>query len=85
VTNAARPEWIVLGNEDELNPLAGYVVSFAHFHEQGFGTPASNFFHGLLRHYRIEMQNLNPNSLLQIAVFVALCEGYQGIRLNFAL
>jgi hypothetical protein len=31
------------------------------------------------------MQNLNPNSILQIAVFVALCEGYLGIRPNFAL
>jgi hypothetical protein len=31
------------------------------------------------------MQNLNPNSVLQIAFFVALCEGYLGIRPNFAL
>jgi hypothetical protein len=31
------------------------------------------------------MQNLNPNSVLQIAVFVALCEGYLGIRPNFVL
>jgi hypothetical protein len=31
------------------------------------------------------MQNLNPNSILQIMVFVALCEGYLGIRPNFAL
>jgi hypothetical protein len=85
VTNAALPEWIVLGNEDEPNPPTGYVVSFAHFHEQGFRMPASNFFHGLLHHYKIVMQNLNPNSILQIMVFVALCEGYLGIRPNFAL
>jgi hypothetical protein len=44
VTNATRPEWIVPGNEDEPNPPVGYVVSFAHFHERGFRTPASNFF-----------------------------------------
>jgi hypothetical protein len=31
------------------------------------------------------MQNLNPNSALQIVFFVALCEGYLGIRPNFAL
>jgi hypothetical protein len=31
------------------------------------------------------MQNLNPNSVLQISVFVTLCEGYLGIRPNFAL
>jgi hypothetical protein len=47
--------------------------------------PASNFFRDLLHYYRIEMQNLNPNLVLQIAVFVALCEGYLGIRPNFAL
>jgi hypothetical protein len=39
-------------------------VSFAHFHEWGFGTPVSNFFSGLLHYYRIELQNLNPNSVL---------------------
>jgi desulfoferrodoxin (superoxide reductase-like protein) len=62
VTNAAHPEWIILGNEDELTP-PGYVVSFAHFHERGFRTPVSNFFHEL-HHYKIELQNLNPNSIL---------------------
>jgi hypothetical protein len=31
------------------------------------------------------MQNLNPNSILQIGVLIALCEGYLGIRPNFAL
>jgi hypothetical protein len=45
----------------------------------------SNFFCELLHHYGIELQNLNPNSILQIVVFVALCEGYLGIRPNFAL
>jgi hypothetical protein len=51
----------------------------------GFGTPASNFFRGLLHHYGIELQNLNPNLVLQIVVFVALCEGYLGIKPDFAL
>jgi hypothetical protein len=68
-----------------LNPPTGYVVSFTHFHERGFGTPASNFFRDLLHHYGVEMQNLNPNSIWQIMVFTALCEGHLGIRPNFAL
>jgi hypothetical protein len=42
-------------NEDEPNPHAGYVVIFVHFHEQGFGTPVSNFFRGLLHYYGIEL------------------------------
>jgi hypothetical protein len=45
----------------------------------------SDFLHMLLHHYRMELQNLNPNSILQITVFVALCEGYLGIKPNFAL
>jgi hypothetical protein len=53
--NVARPEWIIPGNEDEPNPPAGYVISFMHFHERGFETPASNFFRGLLHHYEIEL------------------------------
>jgi hypothetical protein len=61
--NAAQSEWIIPGNKDELNPPTGYVVSFTHFHEQGFGMLASDFFCGL-HHYGIELQNLNPNSIL---------------------
>jgi hypothetical protein len=85
MTNVVQPEWIILDNEDKLNPHIGCVVSFTYFHEQGFKTPTSDFFNGLLRHYRIKLQNLNPNLILQIVVFVALCEGYLGIKPNFAL
>jgi hypothetical protein len=66
-------------------PPASYIVSFTHFHEQGFRTPASNFFRGLLHYYGIELQNLNPNLILQITVFITLCEGYLGIKPNFTL
>jgi hypothetical protein len=45
----------------------------------------NNFFHGLLHYYGIELHNLNPNSILQIVVFGTLCEGYLGIKPNFAL
>jgi hypothetical protein len=73
------------GNKDVPQCPTNYVVSFAPFHERGLRTPASDFFCGLLHHYGIALQNLNPNSILQIMVFVALCEGYLGIKPNFAL
>jgi hypothetical protein len=76
MTNAVQLEWIIPSIKDEPNPPASYVVSFTHFHEQGFGMPTSNFFRKLLHHCGIELHNLNPNSVLQIVVFVALCEGY---------
>jgi hypothetical protein len=55
VTNAAQPEWRLPDNEDHLDPPTVDVVSFAHFHKQGFGIPASKFFRGLLHHYGIEL------------------------------
>jgi hypothetical protein len=69
--DAAQPEWRLPNNEDHPDPPPGYVMSFTHFHEWGFGTLVSKFFRGLLCHYGIDLQNLNPNSVLQIVVFVA--------------
>jgi hypothetical protein len=62
--NATQPKWIIPSNEDDPNPPTGYVISFMHFHGRGFGTPASDFIRGFLYHYRMELQNLNPNSIL---------------------
>jgi hypothetical protein len=38
-----------------------------------------------LDHYKIEPVHLNPNSILQITVFVHLCEAFLGISPNFLL
>ena len=81
----AESEWRYPGEESEPRPGDGYVVSFAHFHERGFTTPPSRFFRGLLHHYGLELQHLNPNNILHILAFVALCEGYLGIEPNFSL
>ena len=43
-------EWWLLGNEDASSSPEGYVVSFAHFHERGFTTPAHKFLRGLLNY-----------------------------------
>ena len=42
-TRTAAEEWRLPNNEDALSPPEGYVVSFAHFHERGFTTPAHKF------------------------------------------
>jgi hypothetical protein len=55
------------------------------FHERGLATPANCFFRGLLHYYGAELQHLNPNGVQHIACFIALCEGYLGIRLCFEL
>ena len=81
----ATEEWRLPGNEDTLSPPDGYVVSFAHFDERGFTTPAHKFLRGLLHYYKVELQHLTPNGVQNIAAFVALCEGFLGISPHFDL
>ena len=78
-------QWRLPGDEDEPSPPEGYVVSFALFHERGFAVPAHKFLWGLLEYYQVELQHLNPNGVLHIAAFVALCEGFLGISPHFDL
>ena len=56
-----KAETLKPGEEDLPLPSDGYVVSFVHFHERGFATPAYRFLRGLLHYYKIELQHLNPN------------------------
>ena len=60
---SAVQEWLIPGDEGELAPLEGYVVSFALFHERGFAVPAHKFIWGLLEYYQVELQHLNPNGV----------------------
>jgi hypothetical protein len=69
----------VPGNEEEPNPMEGYVVSFASFHECGFGVSSSHFMRALPNYYGVELHNFNPNSIVQAAIFMAVCEGCLGI------
>jgi hypothetical protein len=55
------------------------------FFQSGFGLPTCEFLYSLLHHYEIELDHLNPNSILEIAVFVHLCETFLGVPPNFAL
>jgi hypothetical protein len=49
------------------------------------GLPICDFLHDLLDHYRIELDHLNPNSVLQITSFVHLYEAYLRIPPNFPM
>ena len=42
-------------DEDMSSLPEGYVMSFAHFHEWGFATPAHKFLQGLLHYYKIKL------------------------------
>jgi hypothetical protein len=78
LSGGPQPEWMVPGEADPTPP-PGYVVSFTPFHERGFGVPASRFMRALLHYYGVELDNFNPNSIVQAAIFAVVCEGFLGI------
>jgi hypothetical protein len=45
----------------------------------GLSFPPSYFLKGVLRHYRLQLHHIAPNSFTALAGFIALCEGYLGI------
>jgi hypothetical protein len=55
------------------------------FFQCGFGLLTCEFLCSLLHHYQIELAHLNPNSILQIVVFVHLCEAFLAAPLNSTL
>jgi hypothetical protein len=58
---------------------------FVPFLIRGLVLPASPFFRGLLYFYALNLTHLNPNFVLQIAVFVHLWEAFLGILPHFGL
>jgi hypothetical protein len=78
------PQWRPATGEDLSTPNTNEIVMFSSF-QRGVGLPINNFFRGLLDHYQIVLVHLNPNSILQITVFVHLCEAFLGILPNFPL
>jgi hypothetical protein len=77
-------QWRPVTGEDILTPNTTKIVVLASF-QHGFRLPVYDVLRSLLDHYQIELVHLNPNSILQIAVFVHLCEAYLGIPPNFSL
>jgi hypothetical protein len=79
LSGGPQPEWLAPGSEANPTPPPGYVVSFTPFHERGFGMPVSRFMRALPHYYGVELHNFNPNSIVQAAIFVVVCEGFLGI------
>jgi hypothetical protein len=51
----------------------------------GLALPISPFFRSLLDFYRLNLTHLNPNSILQISIYVHLCEAFLGVLPHFGL
>jgi hypothetical protein len=72
-------------SDREPNPPHDYVVSCVRLHECSFTAPTSHFMWGLCHHYRAVLHNFVPNAISQATYFVAVCEGYLGIPMNWDL
>jgi hypothetical protein len=77
-------QWRPAADEDIPTPNTNEIVVFYSF-QRGFSLPAGDFFYGLIDHYQIELVHLNPNFILQIAIFIHHCEAFPGIPPNFPL
>jgi hypothetical protein len=66
-------QWRPAAREDIPTPNTNEIVVFSSFFQHGFGLLACDFLYGLLDHYKIELVHLNPNSILQTAVFIHIC------------
>jgi hypothetical protein len=60
-------------------------VVYVPFLLRGLALPISPFFRGLLDFYHLNLTHLKPNSILQISIFVHLCEAFLGILPHFGL
>jgi hypothetical protein len=58
-------------------------VIYVSFLLRGLALPISPFFRGLLDFYRLNLTHLNPNSILQISIYVHLCEAFLGVLPHF--
>jgi len=69
--------------ENELPVLeVEEIASLVAFHERGLGYPAHDFLRGLLHHWEIKLQHLNPNRILHLAGFMMVCEVFLGVDAN---
>jgi hypothetical protein len=60
-------------------------VIYVPFLLRGLALPISPFFRGLLDFYLLNLTHLNPNSILQISIYVHLCEAFLGVLPHFGL
>jgi hypothetical protein len=66
---------VLAPNSTEILMLKSHV-------ERGLSMPLSQFFMNLLKYYGLQLHHIAPNSLVSVAGYVALCEGFLRIRLR---
>ena len=82
---ASERRWRIASADPRPRPSPGEFVAFLAFLERGLGFPTSEFFRRFLDFYGLQVHDLTPNSILHLACFVTLCEGYFGCAPFFPL
>jgi hypothetical protein len=78
-------ESLIAGLEIIPRPLPGFRVIFLAFILRGLSLPPHPFLRGFLFAYRIQLHDLNHNTILHIACFIMLCECFLEIEPHWAL
>jgi hypothetical protein len=60
-------------------PNSNETVMLKYHMERGLSMPPSSFFTNLLKFYGLQLHHIVPNSLVSVAGYAALCEGFLGI------
>jgi hypothetical protein len=76
--------WICRGVTVPTEDTHEFVI-YVPFLIYGLALAVSPFFRGLLDFYDLNLTHLNPNSILQVSIFIHLCEAYLGILPHFGL
>ena len=82
---AEENPWCIAFVDPRPRPSPGEFVAFTAFLERGLGFPMSEFFRRVLDFYKLKLHDLSPNSILHLACFVTLCEGYFRCAVFFPL
>jgi hypothetical protein len=61
-------------------PNPSEIVMLRSHMERGLSMPPSLFFTNLLKFYELQLHHISPNSLVSVAGYAALCEGYLRIH-----
>jgi hypothetical protein len=78
-------ESLIAGPEIIPRPPPSFRVIFLAFMLRGLSLPPHPFLRGLLFAYGIQLHDLNPNTILNIACFITLCECFLGIEPHWVL
>jgi hypothetical protein len=79
VASRAISRWRVDTSATAPAPSKKDIVMLKSHIDRGFSFRPSYFLKSMLRHYRLQLHHIAPNSFIIVAGFVALCEGYLGI------